>query len=283
MALATKRPSRVVGMHFFNPAHINALVEVIHGQHTDKDSFNTVVHIAKQLQKVPVVVGNGPGFCGNRMCHSQFVEALKLISQGVEPQYIDEVIKVHLGMVMGPFQMLDLVGLDTINRINNENNWQLHPILDTMCKMGRFGRKSGKGWYIYKDSRRHVDSTLKSILKEKNLIQNEIKTPSPEEIIKLLIYPMINEAFKIMDEDIVVAPEAVDLIWLLGYGWPLEKGGPMYWAEKQGLKNILDYVNSKSKYTAELYWKPAEMLKRLVDKGNVPLKDWTKNLSLSKL
>ena len=236
IAAATKRPEAVLGMHFFSPANIMKLLEVVRGAKTGASQLATVMQLATTIRKVPVVSGVCHGFIGNRMLAKRQEQANALLMEGAAYYDIDQVL-LDFGFPMGPFQMGDLAGLDI--------GWHRDPskvttIREALCATGRWGQKSGKGFYDYDDSRQRSPSAeVKAIIAEfaakSGAAQREV---SKQEIFERLLYPMVSEGALILDEGIAQRASDIDLVWLNGYGWPAWTGGIMYWADHEGLDKI---------------------------------------------
>ena len=238
IAASTSRPQDVVGMHFFSPANVMKLLEVVRGEKTADDVLATAMAIGKKIGKVAVVAGVCHGFIGNRMLSQRQQPAMQLLLEGATPAQID---KVHtdFGMPMGPFQMSDLAGLDI--------GWHRDPsrieaIRDALCAAGRFGQKNGKGFYDY-DAKRvgSPSSEVLDIIEEfrstSNLPKREI---SDQEIIERTLYPMVNEGYKILEEGKAQRASDIDVVWIYGYGWPVYRGGPMFWGDLEGAGKIVE-------------------------------------------
>jgi 3-hydroxyacyl-CoA dehydrogenase len=239
IAASTSRPQDVVGLHFFSPANVMKLLEVVRGEKTAPDVLLTAMRIGKKIRKVPVVAGVCHGFIGNRMLMPRQVEATKLLLEGATPGQIDKV-HVEFGMPMGPFQMADLAGVDIgwhrdPNRIEN--------IRDALCAIERWGQKKGAGFYDYDEKRKPspspvVQEIIEDFAKKQGVERRDI---SDQEIVERTIYPMVNEGAKILEEKMAQRASDVDVVWVYGYGWPVYKGGPMYWADMiEKLPTIVD-------------------------------------------
>jgi len=238
IAASTSRPQDVVGMHFFSPANVMKLLEVVRGAKTADDVLATAMAVGKKIGKVAVVAGVCHGFIGNRMLSTRQQPAMQLLLEGATPAQID---KVHtdFGMPMGPFQMSDLAGLDI--------GWHRDPsrietIRDALCAAGRFGQKNGKGFYDYDAKRVGTPSPeALAIIEEfratSNLPKREI---SDQEIIERTLYPMVNEGYKILEEGKAQRASDIDVVWIYGYGWPIYRGGPMFWGELEGAGKIVE-------------------------------------------
>src|SRR5215208_3961573 len=238
IAASISRPGDVVGMHFFSPANVMKLLEVVRGAKTAPDVLLTVMGIGKRIRKVPVVAGVCHGFIGNRMLMPRQVEATKLLLEGATPEQVDRV-HVEFGMPMGPFQMADLAGVD-IGWHRDQN--RIENIRDALCAIDRWGQKKGAGFYDYDEKRRPspspiVQKIIEDFAREKGVERREI---SDQEIIERTLYTMVNEGAKILEEGIAQRASDIDVVWVYGYGWPVYRGGPMYWADHEGLAKIVD-------------------------------------------
>jgi 3-hydroxyacyl-CoA dehydrogenase len=238
IAAVTSRPQDVVGMHFFSPANVMKLLEVVRGAKTAPDVLVTVMGLSKKIRKVAVVAGVCHGFIGNRMLMPRQVEATKLLLEGATPEQIDRV-HVEFGMPMGPFQMADLAGVDI--------GWHRDPtrienIRDALAAEGRWGQKKQAGFYDYDDKRRPSPSTrVQEIIDEFRAKAGvEKREISDEEIVERTLYTMVNEGAKILEEGMAQRASDIDVVWVYGYGWPVYRGGPMFWADTVGLQNIVE-------------------------------------------
>src|SRR6476660_2881005 len=238
IATSISRPDDVVGMHFFSPANVMKLLEVVRGDKTAPDVLLTAMQIGKKIRKVPVVAGVCHGFIGNRMLMPRQIEATKLLLEGATPEQVDKV-HVEFGMPMGPFQMADLAGVDIgwhrdPNRIEN--------IRDALCAIDRWGQKKGAGFYDYDEKRRPtpspvVEQIIKDFAKKQGVERREI---SDQEIVERTLYTMVNEGAKILEEGISQRASDIDVVWVYGYGWPVYRGGPMLWADTEGAAKIVE-------------------------------------------
>jgi 3-hydroxyacyl-CoA dehydrogenase len=238
IAASISRPGDVVGMHFFSPANVMKLLEVVRGDKTAPDVLLTAMGLAKKIRKVAVVAGVCHGFIGNRMLMPRQVEATKLLLEGATPEQVDRV-HVEFGMPMGPFQMADLAGVDIgwhrdPNRIEN--------IRDALCAIDRWGQKKGAGFYDYDEKRRPspspvVQKIIEDFAEQQGVERREI---SDQEIVERTLYTMVNEGAKILEEGIAQRASDIDVVWVYGYGWPVYRGGPMFWADTEGLQKIVD-------------------------------------------
>ena len=238
IAAATTRPEAVLGMHFFSPANIMKLLEVVRGAKTGASQLATVMALAGKIRKVPVVSGVCHGFIGNRMLSKRQEQANALLMEGAAYYDIDQVL-LDFGFPMGPFQMGDLAGLDI--------GWHRDPskvttIREALCAVGRWGQKTGKGFYDYAEDRsRSPSDEVKAIIADfaskSGVAQREV---SKQEIFERLLYPMVSEGALILEEGIAQRASDIDLVWLNGYGWPVWTGGIMFWADHEGLGKIVD-------------------------------------------
>lgn len=241
IATATSRPQDVLGMHFFSPANVMKLLEVVRGEKTAPDVLATAMAIGKRIGKVAVVAGICHGFIGNRMLSERQIPAMQLLLEGATPAQID---KVHtdFGMPMGPFQMSDLAGLDI--------GWHRDPsriesIRDGLCAAGRFGQKNGKGFYNYDDKRIGTPSEealaiIESFRATSNFPKRAI---TDQEIVERTLYPMVNEGYKILEEGKAQRASDIDVVWIYGYGWPVYRGGPMFWSDLEGPAKIVEALH----------------------------------------
>ncbi|HWI76833.1 MAG TPA: 3-hydroxyacyl-CoA dehydrogenase NAD-binding domain-containing protein [Sphingomicrobium sp.] len=238
IAASTSRPQDVLGMHFFSPANVMKLLEVVRGAKTASDVLLTAMQIGKKVKKVPVVAGVCHGFIGNRMLMPRQIEATKLLLEGATPEQVDKV-HVDFGMPMGPFQMADLAGVD-IGWHRDPN--RIETLRDALCAIERWGQKKGAGFYDYDEKRRPTPSPVVQQIIEKFAADKGIerRNISDQEIVERTIYPMVNEGAKILEEGMAQRASDIDVVWVYGYGWPVYKGGPMYWADNiEGLTKIV--------------------------------------------
>jgi 3-hydroxyacyl-CoA dehydrogenase len=273
IASATSRPEAVIGTHFFSPANVMRLLEIVRGNATGKDVIATCMQLSKRLGKVGVLVGNCRGFVGNRMFGPYRREAQFLAEEGASPEAIDAAL-YNFGMAMGPLATGDLAGLDVGWRIRKEYRHLEKPGLrqpfaeDRLCELGRYGQKTGAGWYKYDENRRaiadpEVDRLLRKWASETGIPQRAV---SPEEIVERCIYALVNEGARILEEGIALRSVDIDIIYLNGYGFPSYRGGPMWYADTIGLKKVYERVCDFQRRHSEL-WNPAPLLKRLAEEG----------------
>ncbi|MGP0092199.1 MAG: 3-hydroxyacyl-CoA dehydrogenase NAD-binding domain-containing protein, partial [Xanthobacteraceae bacterium] len=241
IARATHRPQAVLGMHFFSPANVMRLVEIVRAQATSPVALASTLAAARRLGKVPVVVGVCHGFVGNRMLRLRSVEAERMLLEGALPQDVDAAI-VAFGFPMGPFAMSDLAGLDVSWRMRKAQGLRA-VVADALCEAGRFGQKTRRGFYRYEEGSRtpQPDPEVEGIIAESSAKLGVTRRAIPaEEILERLLFPMINEGARILEEKIAQRPGDVDVIWVYGYGWPVWRGGPMYYADQIGLPAVRD-------------------------------------------
>jgi 3-hydroxyacyl-CoA dehydrogenase len=238
IAASISRPGDVVGMHFFSPANVMKLLEVVRGDKTAPDVLLTAMTIGKKIRKVPVVAGVCHGFIGNRMLMPRQIEATKLLLEGATPEQVDRV-HVEFGMPMGPFQMADLAGVD-IGWHRDPN--RVESIRDALCAIDRWGQKKGAGFYDYDEKRRPTPSPVVQQIIEDFAAREGVQRREigDEEIVERTLYTMVNEGAKIVEEGIAQRASDVDVVWVYGYGWPVYRGGPMFWADTVGLDKIVD-------------------------------------------
>ncbi|MDR3465005.1 MAG: 3-hydroxyacyl-CoA dehydrogenase NAD-binding domain-containing protein [Xanthobacteraceae bacterium] len=268
IAATTRRPQDVLGMHFFSPANVMKLCEIVRAEKTAPDALTTAVSIAKRIAKVPAVVGVCDGFVGNRMLAARGKQAEKLLFEGALPQQIDAVV-TKFGMPMGPFAMGDLAGLDIGWRSRKDRGIKSE-IADALCEAGRFGQKTGKGYYKYEGGSRAPlpDPEVEKLIEETCArLGIKRRAVSDDEILERMMYPMINEGARILEEKIAARPSDIDVIWLYGYGWPVYRGGPMFYADQVGLKHIAERLSFYAKATNDPSLEPAPLLRQLADKG----------------
>ena len=263
---STKRPQSVLGMHFFSPANVMRLLEVVRGEQTAPDALATAIGIGRRIGKVPVVVGVCHGFVGNRMLRARSIEAERMLLEGALPQEVDGAI-VEFGFPMGPFAMGDLAGLDVSWRMRKAQGLKSE-IADQLCEAGRFGQKTGKGFYLYEAGSRtpRPDPDVENLIVETSARHGVARRPiDKQEIVERLVYPMINEGARILEEGIAARPSDIDVIWIYGYGWPVWRGGPMFYADRVGLASIRDRLGEMAAHSKDERLEPAPMLARLAD------------------
>jgi 3-hydroxyacyl-CoA dehydrogenase len=239
IASATARPQDVVGMHFFSPANVMRLLEIVRGGKTADDVLATVMGLAKKIGKVGVVAGVCHGFIGNRMLSARQGPAQELLLAGAAPEQIDDVFTTF-GFPMGPFQMGDLAGMDV--GWHRDLSRKPENIREAMCAAGRFGQKNGKGFYDYDEKRNRTQSAEANRVIEEFRTSQGIKTRAvtDQEIVERCLYPMVNEGHKILEEGMAQRASDIDVVWIFGYGWPLYRGGPMFWGDLEGPAKIVE-------------------------------------------
>jgi 3-hydroxyacyl-CoA dehydrogenase len=250
IARGTRRPERVVGMHFFSPAHVMRLVEVVRPDGIAPSTVATTVELARRLGKIGVVVGVCDGFVGNRMLYAYRRQADFLLEDGALPAQVDRALTAF-GLPMGPYQMADLAGLDISWRIRRRQaasrppHLRYSPIADRLCERGRFGQKTDAGWYRYERGSRTplpdpaVEEVIRAVSAEKGIVRREIRD---EEIVERALFALVNEGSRILEEGIAARAGDIDVIWIHGYGFPRARGGPMFWADSIGLARVAEVV-----------------------------------------
>ena len=268
IARATKRPQDVLGTHFFSPANVMRLLEIVRGAATAPDAVATAVALGRRLDKVPVTVGVCYGFVGNRMLARRSVEAERLLLEGALPQEVDAAV-TGFGFPMGPFAMADMAGLDVGWRIR-KGRGERNEIEDALCEAGHFGQKTGKGYFRYEAGSRtplpdpEVERTILEVSSRAGIARRPIP---PEEIVERMVYPMVNEGARILEEGIATRPGDIDVIWVYGYGWPVWRGGPMYYADRLGLTHIRNRLTLYAERSGDESLRPATRIARLAAEG----------------
>jgi 3-hydroxyacyl-CoA dehydrogenase len=265
IASATSRPESVLGMHFFSPANVMKLLEVVRGAKTSKPVIATAMAIGKQVGKTPVLVGVCHGFVGNRMLGLRQTQANRLIMEGAMPWDVDKVL-VDFGMPMGPFQMADLAGLDIgWSKASNKSE----SVRDKLCEIDRRGQKTGAGFYDYDENRTPRPSPVaeKIILDLSKANGFERRRIDDQEILERCVYPMINEGAKILEEGVAIRASDIDVVWIYGYGWPVYRGGPMFYADLVGLPKIRDRLAHYASTLGDKSLEPAALLLKLAAAG----------------
>jgi 3-hydroxyacyl-CoA dehydrogenase len=273
IASATSRPESVIGTHFFSPANVMRLLEIVRGKASSKEVINTCMQLAKRIGKVGVLVGNCRGFVGNRMFGPYRREAQFLVEEGASVEAVDAAL-YNYGMAMGPLATGDLAGLDVGWRIRKEYAHLEKPGVrqpiaeDRLCEMGRYGQKTGAGWYRYDENRRatpdpEVAESVRRWAAEAGVRQHNI---TAEEIVDRCIYALVNEGARILEEGFALRAVDIDIVYITGYGFPVYRGGPMWYADAVGLKRVYDRVCQFERQHGEL-WTPAPLLKELAESG----------------
>ena len=261
IAGATKRPESVIGTHFFSPANVMRLLETVRGAKTSWPTIATTLKLAKTIGKVAVLSGNCDGFIGNRMLARRIAEAERLLQEGALPHEVDAAL-TDFGMAMGHFAVDDLAGLDVSMRIRRRRG-TIEPIADALCERGRFGQKTGKGYYRYDAGSRTPirDPEVERIIVETSATLGiKRRTIAAEEIVERMTFPLINEGARILAEGIALRPEDIDIVWINGYGWPVWRGGPMYHADRIGLAVIRDRLADYAQRSGDATLQPAPLL-----------------------
>src|SRR5271169_2361252 len=273
IASVTSRPDFVIGTHFFSPANVMRLLEIIRGKKTGKEVLATCMQLSKKLGKVGVLVGNCRGFVGNRMFHPYVRESVFLVEEGASVEAVDKAL-YDFGMAMGPLAVGDLAGLDVGWRVRKEYKHLEVPGIrvamagDRLCEMGRYGQKTGGGWYKYDENRRptpdpEVAALVRQWSAEAGIPQRQI---SAQEIVDRCIYALVNEGARILEEGFALRAVDIDIIYINGYGFPAHRGGPMWFADTVGLRKVYDRVCEFQRQHGVL-WEPAPLLKQLAEQG----------------
>lgn len=296
LASQTRRPELVVGMHFFAPAHVMKLLEVVCGRRSSPEAVATAMQLGKRMGKVSVAVGNCRGFVGNRMLLPFLDQAQFLVEEGASPELIDDTL-VEFGYVMGPLRMSDLSGLDIGWRIRKgtgllesssgdsapvsrfRQGRRYSPLGDLLCEHGRFGQKAGKGWYLYdKPGGREArpDPWVRTFLEGYRARQGLLaRRVDPQEVLERCIYTLINEGFKVLEDGIAAGPEDIDMIYVFGYSWPRYRGGPMFYASTVGLAKVLERLEHYRRAHPDVpSLEPSRLLRKMVASGSPPIHQW---------
>ncbi|XP_005723414.1 peroxisomal bifunctional enzyme [Pundamilia nyererei] len=295
LACQTRNPELVVGMHFFAPAHVMKLLEVVYGPKSSPLAVATAMQLGKKIGKVSVAVGNCRGFVGNRMLKPYLEQALFLLEEGATPEFVDQVLE-EFGFAMGVFRMSDLSGLDVGWKVRLADGLAMpdptmgqptrlrqgrrySPLGDLLCEQGRFGQKTGRGWYQYDKPGSQVakpDPWLHSFLDEYRarhaLVAHRI---DHQEVLERCLYSMINEGFRILEDGIAAGPEDIDVIYVFGYSWPRHRGGPMFYAATVGLNKVLERLEHYYQAHPDVpSLQPCHLLRKLVASGSPPIQKW---------
>jgi 3-hydroxyacyl-CoA dehydrogenase len=276
LARGTSRPADVVGMHFFSPANVMRLLEVVRGEATAPEVLATVLEVGRKIRKLPIVVGVCYGFVGNRMLEPYMRESQRLILEGAEPARVDRAL-TGFGMAMGPITMMDMIGLDVLYHMREGNRDAIaHDpsyavIGDELCAMGRYGQKTGRGYYLHEGRRQQDDPEIITIAEklaaELGVTRRDI---GEEEILERCLHPLIDEGARILEEGIAYRAGDIDLIYTNGYGFPVWRGGPMHYAGEIGLDKVyasLDRYRRELGAYGEMWFRPSGLLKKLGDSG----------------
>ncbi|XP_032986454.1 peroxisomal bifunctional enzyme [Rhinolophus ferrumequinum] len=295
IASSSDHPHLVIGTHFFSPAHVMKLLEVIPSRYSSPTTIATVMNLSKKLNKIGVVVGNCFGFVGNRMLNPYYNQTYFLLEDGSKPEEIDQVLE-DFGFKMGPFRVSDLAGLDVGWKsrkgqgltgptlppgtpARQRGTRRYCPIPDMLCESGRFGQKTGKGWYQYDKPLGRIhkpDPWISKFLSQyRETYHIKPRIISQDEILERCLYSLINEAFRILEEGMAASPEHIDVVYLHGYGWPRHTGGPMFYASTVGLPIVLEKLQKYYRQNPDIpQLGPCNYLKKLASQGNPPLKEW---------
>jgi 3-hydroxyacyl-CoA dehydrogenase len=266
MASATSRPESVIGMHFFSPANVMKLLEVVRGAESSPTTIATAMAVGKRIGKISTLVGNCDGFVGNRMLARRRVEADRLILEGAAPAQVDQVL-YDFGFPMGPYAMSDLAGLDIGWKAETSTG---SSVRDIMCESGRRGQKNGRGYYVYDPETRAktADPEVVEMIREFAIRQgHEQREVTDDEVLERCLLPMVNEGAKILDEGIALRGSDIDVIWVNGYGWPVYRGGPMHWADSLGLTEVASKIRDYGERLGGSHWELSPLIERLAAEG----------------
>jgi 3-hydroxyacyl-CoA dehydrogenase len=273
IASFTKRPQDVVGLHFFSPANVMRLLEVVRGAKTGKDVMATVMAVAKKIKKTAVVSGVCDGFIGNRMIEQYSRQAGFLLDEGCTPQQVDKAVE-RFGFAMGPFRMGDLAGNDIgwairKRRYVEKPGMKYSASADRLCELGRYGQKTGAGWYDYQAGKRDaIPSPVVATLidEHRKALGISPRKISDEEIVQRLVFSLVNEAAHILEEGIAARASDIDMVYITGYGFPIFRGGPMQYANEFGLFNMVQAMKrfQSNPHDDAAFWEPAPLIQRLV-------------------
>jgi len=267
IAAATGRPELVCGMHFFSPANVMRLLEIVRGRATSHEAIATAMEVGRRIGKVQVVVGNCDGFVGNRMTGKRGPQLEKLLLEGALPQDVDRVMEAY-GMAMGPCATGDLAGLD-IGAAVRRARGTTAAIADALVAQGRFGQKTGRGWYLYDDKRTRLpDPEVEALIvgmSEAHQLRRRLIEDA--EILERMLLPMVNEGARILEEGIAARASDIDVVFCNGFGWPAFRGGPMFWADRQGLRAVRDKLARYAEATRDPNLQPAALIERLAAEG----------------
>ncbi|XP_051564785.1 peroxisomal bifunctional enzyme isoform X2 [Myxocyprinus asiaticus] len=299
LAGVTDRPHLVAGMHFFSPAHVMKLLEVVCGPRSSSETIATVMSLGKRIGKVSVAVGNCPGFVGNRMLKPYLDQASFLLEEGATPEQVDKALE-EFGFAMGCFRMSDLAGLDVGWRVRKESGLtgpdvdrnypprrrhghRYCPIPDMICEQGRMGQKTGRGWYMYDkpgSTDAKPDPLIQSLLEVyRSRYGIQPRNISSQEIIERCLFALANEGFRILEDGIAARPEDIDVIYLFGYGFPRHRGGPMFNASMVGLQRVLERLEHYQQTHPDVpHLEPSPLLKKLVACGSPPIQKWGEHI-----
>lgn len=272
LAGCTSRPADVLGLHFFSPANVMRLLEIVRGRATGLDALATALQLAKALRKVAVVSGVCDGFIGNRMLDAYVRQAWYLVEEGAAPEQIDETIELF-GFAMGPFRVADLVGLDVSYAIRRRRraerpDYRYSTLPDQLCELGRLGQKTGSGWYDYPDGQREPTASpavAALIATHRNRLGLAGRPVTSREIVERLVYALITEGARLLDEGIAARASDIDVVYLNGYGFPRWRGGPMFYGGEVGWNRVLQRIREfgRNPHGDPGFWAPAPLLERL--------------------
>ena len=279
IAAVTGRPDQVVGLHFFSPANVMRLLEIVRGAATSPATLAVALAIARRLGKVGVVASNSPGFIGNRMMFPYMYEAQFLVEDGATPEQVDRAL-TDFGMAMGIFAVDDMAGVDVAWRVRQELNQFSEPgarkplVADKLCEMGRFGQKTGGGWYRYGDDRKPIpDPEVLALIEQTTQAAGIVRRSfTSEEIVERTIYALINEGARVLEEGVALRAADIDTVYVSGYGFPAYRGGPMFYADRVGLAHIHERVTALHRDHGQR-WAPAPLLSRLARDGS-SFREW---------
>jgi 3-hydroxyacyl-CoA dehydrogenase len=286
IAAVTQRPESVLGLHFFSPANIMPLLEVVRGKKTGDQTLVTALNLGKRIRKTPVISGVCFGFIGNRMLSPYGREAQRMLLEGAAPKQIDSALE-NFGMAMGVLAVYDLAGIDVGHKIRqamgdkNPDDPTFFKAGGVMFDAGRYGQKTSAGFYKYDPgSRQRIDDpeATKLIAKAAGELGIQPREISSQEILERCFYPLVSEAAKILDEGIALRAGDIDVVWTSGYGFPCHLGGPMFWADQHGLEKILEGMNNYRKIYGDIFWNSSPLLEKLVRAGKT-FADWDKGNS----
>ncbi len=272
IAAVTRRPQQVLGLHFFSPAHIMKLLEIVRGARTSQATLDAALALGQRIGKVSVVAGNCEGFIGNRMLKTYVREARTMLLEGAYPHQVDAALQ-GFGFAMGPFRMYDVVGIDLEWRARElAGKGQDEPTVQVdnrLCELGRFGQKAGMGYYRYAEGSRQaehdpeVDALVQQVSEQLGFVRRDIDAT---EILERCLLALVNEGAKILEENIAASSHDIDLVYLNGYGFPADKGGPMAWADSQGVEAIERRLKALQPLFGD-HWQPARLIERLAAGG----------------
>jgi len=272
----TVRPQDVIGLHFFSPANVMRLLEVVRGAKTAPDVLATAMSLSRKIKKTAVVSGVCDGFIGNRMIHHYSAQAMQMVNEGASPEQIDRAVE-KFGFAMGPFRMGDLAGNDIGWHIRKrqyaEGSLKARQVIaDKLCELGRFGQKTGAGWYDYKkgDRAAYPSAVISAIIDEaRKVAGTPLRKLDDREIVDRLVYALVNEGARILEEKIAQRASDIDIVYLMGYGFPIWRGGPMHYADSQTLYEVSRRMQSFATQPGgdPEFWKPAALIERLSSEG----------------